>query len=301
MADFYANISGYRQLGLRYDDIIIEENSVVQEALRRLSPKESDLRNIRIRNAYQLSLTHKILPKEKWTKPEEDIRFLYPIVEQVATEKAEREAFESIKVVRTYGVVYKAKDKTTGRIVALKKIRLEEGEEGIPPTSIREISLLKEATKNENIVKLLDIVSQERKLYLVFEFLTMDLRKFIKEIPKENGMEPLTMQKFMYQLIDGTMFLHARRIFHRDLKPQNLLIDSQGDLKVADFGLSRAAGVPLKPYTHEVVTLWYRAPEILLGSLHYAFAIDMWSIGWDSEIEQLFMGSRNAKRKNMAR
>ncbi|CAG8585904.1 1871_t:CDS:2 [Acaulospora morrowiae] len=189
----------------------------------------------------------------------------------------------------TYGVVYKAKDRTTGRIVALKKIRLEDGEEGIPPTSIREISLLKEANRNENIVKLLDIVSQERKLYLVFEFLTMDLRKFIKEIPKENGMESLTMQKFMYQLVDGTMYLHMRRIFHRDLKPQNLLIDSQGDLKVADFGLARAAGIPLKPYTHEVVTLWYRAPEILLGSFHYAFAIDMWSIGCDSEIEQLFM------------
>jgi len=100
LADYYANISGYRQLGLRYDDIIIEENSTVQEALRRLSPEESDLRNVRIRNAYQLSLTHHILPKEKWTKPEDDIRFLFPIIEQVSVEEAEREAFEAIKVVR---------------------------------------------------------------------------------------------------------------------------------------------------------------------------------------------------------
>ncbi|CAG8585923.1 1872_t:CDS:2, partial [Acaulospora morrowiae] len=100
LADYYANLSGYRQLGLRYDDIIIEENSTVQEALRRLSPQETDLRNIRIRNAYQLSLTHKILPKEKWTKPEEDVRFLTPIIEQVAFEEAERESFEAIKVVR---------------------------------------------------------------------------------------------------------------------------------------------------------------------------------------------------------
>ncbi|CAG8479210.1 5934_t:CDS:2 [Diversispora eburnea] len=153
----------------------------------------------------------------------------------------------------TYGVVYKARDKTTGNIVAIKKIRLET-EEGIPPTSIREISLLKEATRNENIVKLLDIVSQENKLYLVFEFLTMDLKKFIKAIPKKHTMDPLIIK-----LVDGTMFLHMHRIFHRDLKPQNLLIDTGGDLKV--------------------VTLWYRAPEILLGSRQYAFAIDMWSIG----------------------
>ncbi|RHZ67028.1 hypothetical protein Glove_303g66 [Diversispora epigaea] len=201
----------------------------------------------------------------------------------------------------TYGVVYKAQDKTTGNIVAIKKIRLET-EEGIPPTSIREISLLKEATRNENIVKLLDIVSQENKLYLVFEFLTMDLKKFIKAIPKKHTMDPLIIKKFMYQLVDGTMFLHMHRIFHRDLKPQNLLIDTGGDLKVADFGLARAAAIPMKPYTHEVVTLWYRAPEILLGSRQYAFAIDMWSIGCifaemanqktlfpgESEIDQLF-------------
>ncbi|CAG8568191.1 794_t:CDS:2 [Funneliformis mosseae] len=192
----------------------------------------------------------------------------------------------------TYGVVYKARDKKTGKIVALKKIRLDEEVEGIPPTSIREISLLKEASKNKNI---------ERKLCLVFELLKMDLRKFIKELPP-SGMDSYTMQKFMYQLLDGTLFLHMHRIFHRDLKPQNLLIDENGDLKLADFGLARAVGVPMRPCTHEVVTLWYRAPEILFGSRSYSFAIDMWSIGCifaemslrkpmfagDSEIDELF-------------
>ncbi|CAG8825846.1 21888_t:CDS:2, partial [Racocetra persica] len=181
----------------------------------------------------------------------------------------------------TYGVVYRAKDKKTGRIVALKQVRLDSpsigDKEGIPPTSLREISLLKECTKHENIVKLLDIVNQENKLFLVFEFLTMDLKRYIHSF--NEGLEHKKILKLMYQLLDGTTFLHKRRIFHRDLKPQNLLIDQEENLKLADFGLARAVGIPLRPYTHEVITLWYRAPELMLGSPTYSFAVDMWSIG----------------------
>ncbi|RHZ57012.1 hypothetical protein Glove_395g52 [Diversispora epigaea] len=99
-ADYYANISGYRQLGLRYDDIIIEENSIVEQALKRLPPEENDLRNIRIKQAFQLSLMHSILPKEQWTKPEEDIRHLSPYIKKVTEEEAEREAFEGVKIIR---------------------------------------------------------------------------------------------------------------------------------------------------------------------------------------------------------
>ncbi|KAF9914517.1 Cyclin-dependent kinase 3, partial [Modicella reniformis] len=87
------------------------------------------------------------------------------------------------------------------------------------------------------------------------------------------------VKDFLYQLLQGVDFCHGRRILHRDLKPQNLLIDEKRTLKLADFGLARAFGIPLRTYTHEVVTLWYRAPEILLGSRHYSTAVDMWSVG----------------------
>lgn len=83
----------------------------------------------------------------------------------------------------------------------------------------------------------------------------------------------------MWQLLKGIEFCHAHRVLHRDLKPQNLLIDSHGHIKLADFGLARAFGIPVRAYTHEVVTLWYRAPEILLGSKQYACPVDMWSLG----------------------
>ncbi|KAK0548831.1 Cyclin-dependent kinase catalytic subunit [Tilletia horrida] len=205
----------------------------------------------------------------------------------------------------TYGVVFKARDVTpgnNGRIVALKKIRFENEEEGVPSTAIREISLLKE-TRDENIVRLFDVIHQDSKLYLVFEFLDLDLKKYMEKVSSNpDGMNADIVRKFSWQLIRGIFYCHSHRILHRDLKPQNLLIDKEGNLKVADFGLARAFGIPLRTYTHEVVTLWYRAPEVLLGSRHYSTAIDMWSVGCifaemaarsplfpgDSEIDEIF-------------
>ncbi|CAN7993034.1 unnamed protein product [Ixodes hexagonus] len=201
----------------------------------------------------------------------------------------------------TYGVVYKGKNKRNGQIVALKKIRLENEDDGVPSTAIREIALLREL-KHENIVSLQDVLMQESKLYLVFEFLSMDLKKYLDTIPKGKNVEKKLLKSYLRQILEGIMFCHQRRVLHRDLKPQNLLIDQKGNIKVADFGLARAFGIPMRVYTHEVVTLWYRAPEVLLGAPRYSTPIDIWSIACifvemvnrkplfhgDSEIDQLF-------------
>ena len=171
----------------------------------------------------------------------------------------------------TYGVVYKARDLTTKdhRIVALKKIRLEAEDEGVPSTAIREISLLKEMN-DANIVRLLNIVHADgHKLYLVFEYLDLDLKKYMEALPVSQGgrgkalpdganpslqtlgLGPDIVKKFMFQLVSGIKYCHSHRVLHRDLKPQNLLINREGNLKLADFGLARAFGVPLRTYTHE--------------------------------------------------
>jgi serine/threonine protein kinase len=168
--------------------------------------------------------------------------------------------------------VYKAKDLSTKdhRIVALKKIRLEAEDEGVPSTAIREISLLKEMN-DPNIVRLLNIVHADgHKLYLVFEYLDLDLKKYMEALPVSQGgrgkplpegsgpalgsfgLGPDMVKKFMRQLCEGVRYCHAHRVLHRDLKPQNLLIDKEANLKLADFGLARAFGVPLRTYTHEV-------------------------------------------------
>jgi len=176
----------------------------------------------------------------------------------------------------TYGIVYKAKNRETGEIVALKRIRLDSEDEGVPCTAIREISLLKEL-KHPNIVRLYDVIHTERKLTLVFEYLDQDLKKYLDECGGE--MSKQTIKSFMYQLLRGVAFCHDHRVLHRDLKPQNLLINRKGELKLADFGLARAFGIPVRTYSHEVVTLWYRAPDVLMGSRKYSTPIDIWSAG----------------------
>jgi serine/threonine protein kinase len=161
--------------------------------------------------------------------------------------------------------------------VALKEIHLD-SEEGTPSTAIREISLMKEL-KHENIVSLYDVIHTENKLMLVFEHMDKDLKKYMDTRGDRGALDAATIKSFMYQLLRGIAFCHENRVLHRDLKPQNLLINSKGQLKLADFGLARAFGIPVNTFSNEVVTLWYRAPDVLLGSRMYNTSIDIWSAG----------------------
>ncbi|KAF9015433.1 kinase-like domain-containing protein [Cyathus striatus] len=177
----------------------------------------------------------------------------------------------------TYATVYKGRSKTTNEVVALKEIHLD-AEEGTPSTAIREISLMKEL-KHVNIVRLHDVIHTETKLILIFEYCEQDLKKYMDQHGDRGALDPNTVQSFMYQLLKGTAFCHENQVLHRDLKPQNLLINRKGELKLGDFGLARAFGVPVNTFSNEVVTLWYRAPDVLLGSRTYSTSIDVWSCG----------------------
>jgi cyclin-dependent kinase len=208
----------------------------------------------------------------------------------------------------TYGKVYKARHKKTGRLVALKKTRLDMEEEGVPSTALREVSLLQMLSQSIYVVRLLCVEHIDKKgkplLYLVFEYLDTDLKKYIDSHGRgnKNPLPTSIIKSFMYQLCKGVAHCHSHGVMHRDLKPQNLLVDREkGLLKIADLGLGRAFAVPLKSYTHEIVTLWYRAPEVLLGASHYSTPVDIWSVGCifaelsrksplfpgDSELQQL--------------
>jgi len=173
--------------------------------------------------------------------------------------------------------VFKGRNRQTGEYVALKEIHLD-SEEGTPSTAIREISLMKEL-KHENIVSLHDVIHTENKLMLVFEYMDKDLKKYMDSRGERGALDPATIKSFMYQLLRGIAFCHENRVLHRDLKPQNLLINNKGQLKLADFGLARAFGIPVNTFSNEVVTLWYRAPDVLLGSRTYNTSIDIWSAG----------------------
>lgn len=176
----------------------------------------------------------------------------------------------------TYGVVYKAQNTQNKEIVAIKRIKFESQEEGIPSTAIREIALLKEL-KHPNIVQLYDVVHSQHTLTLIFEYCDWDLRRYMQS--KNNMLSQEEIISFSYQLLRALGFIHSKYIIHRDVKPQNILLNRKGELKLADFGLARSTFIPVDSLSTEVITRWYRPPEILLGNQNYGFPVDVWSAG----------------------
>ncbi|KAK7139446.1 hypothetical protein R3I93_016552 [Phoxinus phoxinus] len=187
----------------------------------------------------------------------------------------------------TYGQVYKAKDKDTGELVALKKVRLDNEKEGFPITAIREIKILRQLN-HRSVVNMKEIVTDKQDaldfkkdkgaFYLVFEYMDHDLMGLL-----ESGLVSFShehVQSFMRQLMEGLDYCHKKNFLHRDIKCSNILLNNSGQIKLADFGLARLYNSEeSRPYTNKVITLWYRPPELLLGEERYSPAIDVWSCG----------------------
>ncbi|XP_031210384.1 cyclin-dependent kinase 12 isoform X2 [Mastomys coucha] len=187
----------------------------------------------------------------------------------------------------TYGQVYKAKDKDTGELVALKKVRLDNEKEGFPITAIREIKILRQLV-HQSVVNMKEIVTDKQDaldfkkdkgaFYLVFEYMDHDLMGLL-----ESGLVHFSedhIKSFMKQLMEGLDYCHKKNFLHRDIKCSNILLNNSGQIKLADFGLARLYNSEeSRPYTNKVITLWYRPPELLLGEERYTPAIDVWSCG----------------------
>ncbi|KAJ4425032.1 hypothetical protein N0V82_000314 [Gnomoniopsis sp. IMI 355080] len=182
-----------------------------------------------------------------------------------------------------YGWVARAKEIATGRVVALKRLKIEPNDRnGLPVTGLREIQILKDC-EHRNIVKLQEVVvgedtSRIENIFLVLDFLEHDLKSILEDMPQP--FLASEVKTLLSQLASGVAYLHDHWILHRDLKTSNLLLNNRGTLKIADFGMARYVGDP-PPHklTQLVVTLWYRAPELLLGTAKYGEAVDMWSVG----------------------
>ena len=178
-----------------------------------------------------------------------------------------------------FATVYKAEDTESKRVVAVKKIKLgltSEAKDGINRTALREIKLLQEL-KHENIIGLLDVFGHKSNISLIFDFMDTDLEVII--LDQSIVLKPSDIKAYLMMTLQGLEYLHLHWVLHRDLKPNNLLINNQGVLKITDFGLAKMFGSPTRPLTHQVVTRWYRSPELLFGARLYGTGIDIWAVG----------------------
>ncbi|AFZ81353.1 protein kinase domain-containing protein [Theileria equi strain WA] len=199
----------------------------------------------------------------------------------------------------TYGTVYRALDRETGEIVALKHIKYHDVQwkEGFPITYLREISILLEL-KHPNILSVREVVTNKKRdqYYMVMEYVEHELKTLLHD-----GKINFTLSErkcLLEQLLKGTNYMHQNWVMHRDLKTTNILYNNRGVLKICDFGMARKFGNPIKTYTQNVVTHWYRAPELFLGQKEYTEKTDMWSVGCIfAEIilsKPLFMGANDS-------
>lgn len=192
----------------------------------------------------------------------------------------------------TYGKVYKAVGKTgenKGHVSAIKKFKSDTKDSsgigeytGLSQSAVREISLCREVS-HENITRLAEVILEGRSVCLVFDFAEHDLLQIIHcHAHAQSPLSVLTLKSTMYQILKGVAYLHGQWIVHRDLKPANIMVTRDGIVKIGDLGLARSFRTPVNPlYNGDkvVVTIWYRAPELLLGARHYTPAVDIWSVG----------------------
>lgn len=175
----------------------------------------------------------------------------------------------------TYGKVFKGLNVYTKGLVALKKIRMEGERDGFPVTAVREIKLL-QSLKHTNIVNLQEVMVESDDCYMVFEYLSHDLTGLLNH--PSFKLDAAQKKHLGKQLFEGLDYLHERGVLHRDIKAANILVSSEGILKLADFGLARFyAKRHQLDYTNRVITIWYRSPELLLGETQYTAAVDIWS------------------------
>ncbi|OIR59073.1 MAG: CMGC/CDK protein kinase [Amphiamblys sp. WSBS2006] len=177
----------------------------------------------------------------------------------------------------TYGTVSKAYDLVSGKTVAIKTVpRSDDAEDGVSSLVLREIAILKRLD-HPNVVSLSQVLTDKENVHLVLEYADLDLGRYLRR--RKGPLEPHALRLVMAQLVEAVAYLHRNCVMHRDLKPQNILLTKAGEVKVADFGIAKIHTDHRRISTCEVVTLWYRPPEILLGWTGYGFSADMWSVG----------------------